>query len=202
MSSYPLFRRRRSFPARVLRALVLGIALVLLALEVPIIGYGYLSTPQPSQVMIVLGSRVIGQEPGPMLTPRLQEALRLYRQGYAPLIIVSGARGADEAASEAAVMKEYLVREGVPAASIIPEDQSFSTRENLVNSQRIMAREGLTQALIVSNRSHICRSLLLAHRLGLSASAAPAPMAPGWYRTFQQYTREGAALAYQLLFNR
>ena len=202
MASASLFPRP-AFPIfRLLRAFLLGMLLTALLVEIPIIAYGQFSQPQKSEVMIVLGSRVIGREPGLMLTPRLNEALRLYRLGYAPLIIVSGGQGYDEVDSEATIMKEYLVREGVPTASILIEDQSLSTRENLINSQRIMARENLTQALIVSNRSHICRSLLWSWRLGLSASAAPAPMAPGWLPALRQYAREGAGLLSLVVFNR
>lgn len=175
-------------------SILFAILFVFLAIETPVVAVGELAKPTPADVMIVLGSRVIGSEPGPMLRLRLEEALRLYRQGLAPIIIVSGARGDDEEVSEALAMRNYLVREGVPDERILTEDKSFSTHQNLANSQAVMSRHGYRTALIVSNASHIHRSLVLARGLGLEAIAAPAPMPDNLYLRVRQYLREGAAM--------
>ena len=57
-----------------------------------------------------------------------------------------------------------------------------------------MKQAGLTKAIIVSNSSHIRRSLVLAHNIGMNASGAPAPMADNTYLTAKQYIREGVAM--------
>lgn len=177
------------------RASVLfALLFIFLAVEMPVVAVGQLAKPAPADVMIVLGSRVIGGEPGPMLRLRLEEALRLYAQGLAPVIIVSGARGADEEVAEAFAMREYLVKHGVPGERILTEDASYSTYQNLANSQALMASHGYRTALIVSNASHIHRSLVLARELGLEAVAGPAPMPDSLYLRVRQYLREGAAM--------
>ena len=177
------------------RASVLfALLFIFLAVEMPVVAVGQLTKPAPADVMIVLGSRVIGGEPGPMLRLRLEEALRLYAQGLAPVIIVSGARGADEEIAEAFAMREYLVKHGVPGERILTEDASYSTYQNLANSQALMASHGYRTALIVSNASHIHRSLVLARELGLEAVAGPAPMPDSLYLRVRQYLREGAAM--------
>lgn len=177
------------------RASVLfALLFIFLAVEMPVVAVGQLTKPAPADVMIVLGSRVIGGEPGPMLHLRLEEALRLYAQGLAPVIIVSGARGADEEIAEAFAMREYLVKHGVPGERILTEDASYSTYQNLANSQALMASHGYRTALIVSNASHIHRSLVLARELGLEAVAGPAPMPDSLYLRVRQYLREGAAM--------
>jgi Uncharacterized conserved protein len=176
------------------KTVLFALIVVFLAVELPIIAGGYLSRPAPADVMIVLGSRVIGHEPGTMLRLRLDETVRLYRQGLAPSIIVSGARGADEEVAEAFAMRDYLIREGVPGERILTEDGSFNTYQNLANSQAVMAAYGYRTALIVSNASHIRRTLVLARNLGIEASAAPAPMPDSLYLRARQYLREGAAM--------
>jgi uncharacterized SAM-binding protein YcdF (DUF218 family) len=177
------------------RASVLfALLFVLLAVEVPVVAVGQLTEPKPADVMIVLGSRVIGREPGPMLRLRLEETLRLYSRGLAPVIIVSGARGDDEEVAEAFAMRDYLVKHGIPGEKILTEDASYSTYQNLANSQAIMANHGYRTALIVSNASHIHRSLVLARELGLEASGAPAPMPDSLYLRIRQYLREGAGM--------
>jgi uncharacterized SAM-binding protein YcdF (DUF218 family) len=130
-----------------------------------------------------------------MLRLRLDEAIKLYEAGYAPTIIVSGAQGPDESISEAASMKAYLLNHGIPAERILLEDQSFNTYQNLANSHKIMQENNLRTAVIVSNASHIRRSLLLAQNLGIQATGSPAPMASNPYLTTKQYVREGAAVA-------
>lgn len=180
----------------------LGVALFLtLVVEVPIVTVGQLAKPEPADVMIILGSRVIGQEPGTMLRLRLDEAVRLYRAGFAPAIIVSGAKGEDEEVAEALAMRAYLEKHGVPGESILTEDGSFNTYQNLANSQAIMDKSGFRKALIVTNTSHIRRTLLLARDLGMEAAAAPAPMPENLYLVLRQYVREGAAMI-SLAFSR
>lgn len=164
-----------------------------LIIELPIVATGQLAKPQPADAIIVLGAKVIGREPSTMLRLRLDEAVKLYRQGYAPFIIVSGGRGPDEEISEAEAMAAYLAAHGIPADRILSEPASHTTLENLVNSRAIMENRGLATAIIVSNASHLHRSLILARYLGMEVSAAPAPMV-GVYLTAKQYLREAAAM--------
>jgi uncharacterized SAM-binding protein YcdF (DUF218 family) len=184
---------------RILLSLVLFIIFVI---EFPIIIIGYNTTPKPSDTIIVLGAKLIGNEPSTMLRLRLDETLRLYVNGYAPVIIVSGGQGADEDYTEAKVMHDYLVAHGIPDQAILLEENSANTYQNLMNSQRIMREHGLKQAIIVSNASHIRRSLVLAQNLGINASGSPAPMANNYLLTAKQYAREGAAMLSLLVFNK
>lgn len=169
-------------------------AIITLAVEIPIVAVGYLTKPVPGDVIIVLGAKLIDGEPSTMLSLRLDEAIKLYSAGYAPMIIVSGAQGRDESTSEAAAMRDYLVNHNIPPDRILMEDKSYNTHQNLANSQKIMEVHQLRRAIIVSNASHIRRSLLLAHNLGLDATGAPAPMASNTYLTIKQFAREGAAI--------
>lgn len=178
------------------------LALFLLALavvEIPIITAGQVTKPVPADTIIVLGAKLIGSEPSTMLRLRLEEALRLYEANYAPSIIVSGGKGWDEEISEAAAMKAFLVRRGVPESVVYIEEQSKNTFQNLAFSQAVMRERNLSNAIIVSNASHIRRALALASQLQLSATGAPAPMADNLYLTTKQYVREGAAMV-SLLF--
>jgi len=174
---------------------ILGILLTLfLLVEIPIIAVGQLAQPAPADVIIILGARLIGSEPSTMLRLRLDEAIKLYHQGYAPNIIVSGAQGQDETVAEAFAMRDYLLKRDIPDKQIITEAASYNTYQNLANSQLIMTKHGFQKALIVSNASHICRALALAKLLHINASADPAPMPASVYLTTKQYLREGAAM--------
>lgn len=179
-----------------IRKYILFIVLMLfLSIELPIIITGFTCKPLPSDVMIVLGAKLIDGEPSTMLRMRLDQALSLYKEHYAPFVIVSGAQGADETTSEAAAMKNYLISHGIPEEKIHIEDQSFNTQQNLYNSHRIMQAYGYHTAIIVSNKSHMHRALFLAQNLGIDASGSAAPMADNTYLLAKQYFREGAAMA-------
>lgn len=176
----------------IIAAILLG-GLAVTIIEIPIITSGLVSRPQPSDTMIVLGAKLIGRDPSAILRLRLEEAVKLYQQGYAPTIIVSGARGKDEEVSEAEAMRLYLIARGIDPRQILIEDKSYNTYQNLLNSRSLMYTHGLSSAIIVSNASHMRRALLLAGQLGITASGAPAPMVNNSYLTAKQYLREGAA---------
>jgi uncharacterized SAM-binding protein YcdF (DUF218 family) len=180
--------------------LILSIMLFtwILAPEIPIIYTSLTVSPAPADVLIVPGARLWGDQPSAMLRLRLDKAIELYHQGYARYFIVSGARGADEIDSEAAVMRNYLMRQGIPEHIIILEDRSFTTMQNLTFSHQIMQQQGWQTALIVTNPFHIYRSLVIAKQIGLQATAASAPSrdnpALNILVTSKQYLRESLAV--------
>ena len=154
---------------------ITAVLFLLLSSEALVLKDAFSETPAPSQAILILGTRVYGQEPGPMLQLRLEKALALYRQGYAPYLVASGGQGADEGISEAAAMRNYLTARGVPAAAILLEDKSTSTYENLRNSASLLRDKGLQQVIVVTNRSHVFRSLYLARLMVLTPAALPLP---------------------------
>ncbi|MBP2635761.1 MAG: hypothetical protein H6Q72_1668 [Firmicutes bacterium] len=187
---------------RIRRYLLLLVIITVAVVEIPIITVAHLTQPVPSDTIIVLGAKLIGNQPSAMLRLRLDEAVRLYNKGFAPTIIVSGAQGSDEIASEASIMRNYLTANGISPEKIYLEDKSYNTYQNLLNSKNIMREQGFRHAIIVSNASHIRRSLVLAQQLGIDASGSAAPMADNAYLTIKQYAREGAAMLSLLVFNR
>ena len=155
-----------------------GLALLgILAVVVPlsyILYHSWHFEPQEVDTLIVLGCRLYGDIPSPVLRYRLDRALELYEQGLTDRIIVSGAMGPGETVTEAYAMKKYLVARGVNPEHVHMEDRSFNTYENLKYSKEIMDYHGYQSALIVSSDFHIFRALVLARKLGLTAAGAPA----------------------------
>ncbi len=153
-----------------------------------------LDDPAPADVMIVLGAAIDPTGfPMPNLQRRLDRALGLYREGYAPAIIVTGAQGHDEPMTEAVAMKAYLVERGVPEASVFLEDDSFNTRQNLEYARAIMEAEGFETALVVSSEYHLWRALSLCGDLSIEASGAGALGALTWPQVVKNWLRETAS---------
>lgn len=132
--------------------------------------FGYFSKPDKSDCIIVLGCMVYGSEPSPFLKERLNEAIRLYNNGYAKYIIVSGGQGKGEYISEAQAMENYLVSKGIPNKYIIKEDTSKNTYDNLNNSKQIMNKNNIKSAIVVSNKFHLFRSKMVADKLKINST--------------------------------
>ena len=117
--------------------------------------------------IIVLGAQVYETGPSAVLSYRLQAALEYLQENPRTLCIVSGGQGYNEPASEASIMKNWLVSRGIGAERVIEEDASRSTVQNIRNSMELAplkdARVG-----IVTNNFHLNRAVAIARKQGLA----------------------------------
>lgn len=131
-------------------------------------GYSDRPLTQVNAVMI-LGCQVHGETPGKELVDRLETALPLIEQNPAVPVIVTGGQGRGEDMTEADCMKQWLLKNGVPAARIYTEIQSDSTRTNFANCAPILRQLGVTDGIaVVTNDYHQYRADIYARREGLS----------------------------------
>jgi len=116
-----------------------------------------------SEVIIVLGR---GIEDDGSLPPdpkaRVRKAAELYRDGIAPLIIMSGAWtyhfAINPNRSEATAMKEYAVELGIPEQAIIEESKSMDTIGNVYFTKTdIIEPKGLSDIVVVASEDHMPR---------------------------------------------
>ncbi|HHY65281.1 MAG TPA: YdcF family protein [Clostridiaceae bacterium] len=166
---------RRIFTAAVIFCLLVFVTVEAMIIIDPYIhgsdDAGYVDT------VIVLGCGIWPDgRPTLALAMRLDKTLDYYRENPHVTIIVSGGQGVNEPFPEAAAMKDYLVKKGVPEDKIIVEDKSTSTRENFEFSRKLMnIPDGETRKIIfVTNDFHILRSRILAKRFGFDAYAIAA----------------------------
>lgn len=108
--------------------------------------------------------------------------------------ICSGGKGKDEEKSEGAGFYDNLRRRGISEARLCVEDQSFSTSENLRNSQKLMEDPDM-QAGIVTSQYHIYRSILIARKAGYKNPAGIGAPTVLFYQP-NYLLREAAALVY------
>jgi uncharacterized SAM-binding protein YcdF (DUF218 family) len=134
-----------------------------------ITSYGEKVKPVKSDVIIVPGAEVRGEEPSPALAERCEWAYSLYREGYANKLILSGARGSG-LISEAEAMKRYLMKLGVPEEAMLLEEKSTSTRENLLYSKAIMEQHGMKTAIVATHRFHQKRVQVLSKQLEMNTT--------------------------------
>lgn len=134
-----------------------------------------------AEAIVILGGATKSQffpRPGVDLSEagdRLLYGAALYKQGLAPLIIVSGGRIAwqGESSPESMDMAEILTYLGVPVSAIIQEPNSYNTHDNAVNVKRILQARGVKNILLVTSALHMPRSLAIFKNQKITVFAAP-----------------------------
>lgn len=127
--------------------------------------------PYKNGAIVILGYALDDKgNPRPTLIERLKQGLALFRLNRTFKIIVTGgmARGG---ITEAFVMKQYLMQNGVPENVILLEDQSKDTVGNAVNSAQILKDNHIENVTIVSSASHIRRALALFNQACIQSGA-------------------------------
>ena len=96
-------------------------------------------------------------------------------------------------------MRDILLDAGVPETVIALEDRSTTTAENLRNAVAFLGEE---DAVIVTDRYHLPRALLVARRLGMEATgSAPSFRGARLGQQIKSFLREiPAYLMYWLRF--
>ena len=132
----------------------------------------------PVDAIVVLGAAQYNGRPSPVLRARLDHALALYREGQAPVVIVTGGVGRGDTTSEAAVGRRYLVAHGVPDSVVIPQSDGRNTRASMNGVQQWLHERGLRRVLLVSDPFHMFRLRLEARRTALEAYTSPTESSP------------------------
>lgn len=176
--------------------LVFAMLLLAALLALALIGFVYyqethLPEVAQSDVIIVLGAQVKADgTPSVALERRLTLALEVYKKSP-QMIIVCGAQGTDEPATEASVMRAWLLERGVPPEQVLEEAHSFNTRENLENAKALMETNGLAKALVITSDYHVARALRLCRDVGIDATGKGSPSKIEYF--IKNHLREGAS---------
>jgi uncharacterized SAM-binding protein YcdF (DUF218 family) len=137
-------------PARILIFVgALAIALIFLSGQVLI----EQDTTQLADAIVVIG--------GDHKPERMQRAVELFRQGFAPIVVISaGTRvlEGEEKIPEAEVMRRQAINLGLPTNVILVEDNSQSTYENAKFTKPILEQLAAQKVLLVTSAFHSRRA--------------------------------------------
>ena len=130
--------------------------------------------------IIILGAGIRNGKQSPMLEDRLNEGIKLYKEGIAPKIIMSGDHSKKDY-DEVNIMKEYAIEQGVPSKDIFMDHAGFSTYESIYRAKEIFK---VNKIVVVTQKYHLYRAIYIAKALGLEVYGVASD--PRQY-VFQEY---------------
>ncbi len=107
---------------------------------------------------------------------RTDEAIKLYKNGWAPMIILSGAAADTSGPSNAKVMQQRAVAAGVPGEATLLDETSHNTNTNASNSVKLARSQGYTSLIVVTSAYHERRALMEFRRAGNGLTIRPHPV--------------------------
>lgn len=133
---------------------------------------------RPADAIVVLGAAQYDGVPSPIYEARLDHAINLFEEGYAPVIVMTGGKLPGDKTTEADAGRAYAIARGVPADAILVEDQGRTTLESLRTVGGMLRERGLRTAVFVSDRTHMLRVLRIARDQDVDAFGSPTRTSP------------------------
>lgn len=169
--------------------------------EIFIITEGQRLPVDNAEYIIVLGAKVEGTNPSFALARRIEATADYMLENPDTIALATGGRGSDERISEGNAIANGLFSLGIEPSRVLVEDESTSTKENLLNGLYIIEENGgsaNSKIVIVSSEYHVFRAKKLAESIGyrnISTKGSPSML----YLNPHYYAREFAALAKEKL---
>jgi uncharacterized SAM-binding protein YcdF (DUF218 family) len=135
---------------------------------------------------------VLGCKSSARLRRRVECGVRLYREGVAPVLLLSGGGSGPE--PEAEIMLRIALAHGVPQAAVLIEPHSRDTVGNAREAALLLRMHGLRTVVLVSDHAHLRRAAPLFRLAGVAVAGISGLRAPSLPREVVATIREMAAL--------
>ena len=147
--------------------------------------YKFINTKSNFDVAVVLGTAKFlkNKKENLFYRKRIQKAVELYMNGMIKYIVVSG-DNSSKGYDEPTLMKNDLIKNGVPRSKIYCDYAGFSTVDSMLR-MKLIFRE--SRFVVVSQRFHIERAVYIARRNGLDVYGKSADDVPLWYAPYNNY---------------
>ena len=171
-------RTARGLVVRALIVLFIGWLCCLLA----IIGWSTRNATGSADAIVVMGAAHYDGRPSPVLRARLDHALQLWKDHRSTRVVLTGGRREGDMISEAAAGRRYLVRRGVPSASIKLEALGRTSLASMHGAAELLHHGDSLPArpsvILVSDPFHMLRLDILARMHGLAPLPSPTRTSP------------------------
>ena len=145
---------------RFVLVILVALAVVVAMGVVAFLSIGYYLSPQSP---LAKADVIVAISGGDTLA-RTDEAVRLYRAGYAPKIIFSGAALDANGPSNARAMATAAEAEGVASSAIALDESSTNTRQNATDVAAIVHQQAYHSLILVTSPYHQRRAYIVFKR--------------------------------------
>ena len=195
LPSRPTRAPSRWFPgsARAASTVVLTLVFVVVLLipvgaTVQVVVASQLDDRSSTQAIVVLDPGRVWGDPEATRTARIEHAAALYRDGIAPVVVITGPPRTHEPTRRALQMR------GVPPVDVVTFDAGADTVGPLSVVASVMRDLGWVSATIVTDPAHAARAHATASGLGIDAHVSPTDHGSNVSLTSDYVGREVAAL--------
>lgn len=91
---------------------------------------------------------------------RTEAGIKLYKNGWASKLVLSGAAQDKSGPSNAAAMQQQALSEGVPASAMYLDENAETTEQNATNTQSIFQQHNIKTVILVTSGYHQRRASL------------------------------------------
>lgn len=137
------------------RAVWLVVLVICLTIALPLFVGWYLSPQDPIEKADAIVTVSGGDN-----NARIKKTVELYKEGWSPIVIYSGA-AAEGNISNAAAMRNISVKMGVPRSDILIEEDSKDTTENASFTAKIIKENNYKSIILVTSPYHQRRTVEL-----------------------------------------
>lgn len=124
----------------------------------------------PASAIVVMGAAQWNGRPSPVLQARLDHAADLWREGVAPVVVVTGGKQEGDTVTQGLSGYRYLRDQGLPDEAVKVEVGGTDSYEELAASALILRQGGLgDDVVIVTDPYHAFRARAIAEEVGLTA---------------------------------
>lgn len=162
-----------------------------------------------ADAIVVMGAAQLDGRPGEVLTARLKETTRIFKENFAPIIYTLGAGAPGDRFTEAQAAKSWLIENEVPRRAIVEvpigRDSFRSIKAFAKSVAKSTKSSEIQNIIIVTDPYHCLRSMTMANDQGFVASCSPTKVGIASLEKvgFKYLVREtGAYLAYITLGRR
>lgn len=142
----------------------------------------YLATPltvkdkltRAEAIVVLSGGWESADRLGKSTMERYNYAIKLFQDGYAPLLIFSGGN-LDNRPAEADQMAEMAISDGFPDDDVVSENSSSTTWENVLFTKRILKEKNISGIILVTSPYHMRRAKMMFEEKGVKVTALPVP---------------------------
>lgn len=151
---------------------LLGVALLVVAGSF-LVSVGLAAYLTPHDTLVHADAIVVISGGG---TERELLGIRLYQEGWADRLVLSGAAMDPGSPSNAAQMQRDALAQGVPASAVLVEDRSLTTYQNAAGVRELLGRDARTIILVTSSyhQRRAARTFQAVFGDGVAVLSAPA----------------------------